>query len=167
MKRSAIARIASACRLGEMPQAADAVELAVALECWLSGSVLTLDEAFEVKRHRGERTNRTRTVFQLRDDLLLTCAQRHFGNLSRQRQAEEIERASERYTSGLWRIDRSKAAMPAAYVGTPREIFWQLLKAGSTVPRTRRLVSILNGTSTATKYPDYIAGSKPYMRRVG
>ncbi|MCK1507184.1 hypothetical protein [Bradyrhizobium sp. 18] len=155
MDRAALSRIAEACRLGVDLDVDDRVELAIALEAWLSGASGDLDQAFGVARRRGQRANRTIAAAQLRDDLLRACAEQHYSGLSRRQQAVAIAQAGTRYTASAWRIDRLNSAMPVSYAGTPTEAFWRILSAGASVPRQRRLVAIL--AERAASSGDFIA----------
>lgn len=155
MDRTALSRIAEACRLGADLEVGDRVDLAIALEAWLSGASGDLDDAFGVARRRGQRANRTIAAARLRDDLLRACAVQHYGGLSRRQQAAAIAQAGTRYAASAWRIDRLNSAMPASYAGTPTEAFWRILSAGASVPRQRRMIAIL--TECAASSGDLIA----------
>jgi hypothetical protein len=144
--RAALSRIAAACRLGIPIETNDRIALAVAVESWLSGSAPSLDTAFNVRRGRGQRSNRTTAAKHSRDDLLRECAQRFTGN--RRKKAEQIATAGARYTAGPWRHDRAKPTLPPAYAGTPKAVFWEILKSGEKIPAWRRLMCILASGET-------------------
>ncbi|MCK1657127.1 hypothetical protein [Bradyrhizobium sp. 151] len=155
MDRAALSRIAEACRHGVDLEVEDRVDLAIALEAWLSGAAGDLDQAFGVSRRRGQRGNRTIAAARSRDDLLRACAEQYYTGLSRRQQAAAIAQAGTRYAASAWRIDQLNPAMPARYAGTPTEAFWQVLSAGSIVPGQRRLIAILG--ECAASSGDFIA----------
>jgi len=95
--RALLERIADYSRRGEPLEATYRMALAVGIQSWLSGSCDSLDEAFQVKRSPGQRSN----AFFSRDQLIRHCAANYYAtsvNVS-----ADLVRDWGRYTSSAWR----------------------------------------------------------------
>lgn len=84
-----------------------------------------------------------------RDAALRTLAERFYGDLPVSRQAIAIRSALVRYGDSAWRLDGREAEPPGRYVGSEREILFDVMRACPEVPSARQIRRILTPCALA------------------
>jgi hypothetical protein len=158
--------------VGRLPELGeDGRWLAGALETFLDPHAvgLSLEQAAGISIGAGGEHWRSAMRRALRDQALRELAHRFFAGLSTARQAAAAHRALRRYESTRWRrVDRYRAEMPQAYIGTADECLFMALRHGrGRVPlgdsRLREILSrCSHGRKSADAIADFIGGDMPY-----
>lgn len=110
-----------------------------------SGSLDTVSAARLADKLRvkpGQRSWATRVALAVRDDLIREYAHRHYRGLSRNRQAENIERDLHRYETSAWHSARAEVECP--HRDDRRRLLWRILKLRSVPPKKRTITDILS-----------------------
>jgi hypothetical protein len=85
-----------------------------------------------------------------RNSLLQQLGQYFYAGESISAQARQIYVATMRYACSAWRFDRDRDVLPAAYMGTAKELLWRAFKSGAPMPiGERQLRTILAASRRA------------------
>lgn len=131
---------------GRQETEADRAELAARLRLYFEAAEegATLDDCFGLRVCRGGSPWWRREIIGRRDAAVRLLAQRHHSGLPVARQATEIRAGLLRYAATAWRFDRSRSEPPVNYLGTAREIQFDILRAHETILGERQLQRILS-----------------------
>ncbi len=107
---------------------------------------VSLEQAFGLTVGPGGNPWWREAARKARDDAIRRLADRHFGNLDLNGQADAILTAIRRYRGGCWHHDRSGDRMPESYAGTRSELLYETLRrGGGIVPESKKhLLRILS-----------------------
>ncbi|WP_232628888.1 hypothetical protein [Methylobacterium sp. Leaf118] len=124
----------------------DRVEIAARLQLYLETAEkgLTLDDCFGLSVCPGGSPWWRREATGRRDAALRLLARRHHGGRPVARQAAEIRAGLLRYAATAWRFDRTKSEPPSNYLGTEREIQFDILRVHEIILSERQLQRILS-----------------------
>ena len=78
-----------------------------------------------------------------RDVIILELRRRFYGEHTDRAAAEAIAADAGRFLSTSWPRDRQADAMPARYIGTPRELLWRAMRLEIEFPAARHIRRIL------------------------
>jgi hypothetical protein len=106
----------------------------------------TLDQALGLTVGPGGMPWWREQALRQRDDAIRKLADRYFGALDLNGQADEILTAIRRYRGSRWSHDRSKDHMPESYAGTRSELLYEALRRGAgNIPESKKhLLRILS-----------------------
>ncbi|WP_136626026.1 hypothetical protein [Bradyrhizobium macuxiense] len=102
--------------------------------------VAALREALRTRP--GQRSLETRAGHERRHSLIREFAGRFCPGLSRNAQAERIEREMSRYESSSWQTARSQAVCP--HRDARRQLLWAIFKAYPRALKARQITTILS-----------------------
>lgn len=131
--------------------AADRAALAERVRAYLDSAAegVSLDAAFGLSRPVGGLPWWRVQALASRDAALRTLAERFYGDLPVSRQAVAIRSALVRYGDSAWRLDGREAEPPRRYVGSEREILFDVMRACPEVPSARQIRRILTPCALA------------------
>jgi hypothetical protein len=146
-------RVASAAAAGKPLEPADGAWFARCLGNYLADASkgLSMEEAFDMARARGQVAWWTQEQLDRRDELVRRMAAEFFPNLSRPQQAREIAKAGKLYASAGWRRDKGRAGVPPDQRGTLRELLFLACATEHFPLGERQLQEILPNLKNATK----------------
>lgn len=117
-----------------------------ALRDFLDHRCTSVDEALGLRFAKGGVPWWLEEGMRVRDAALRTLADRFLSHESVSGRSARIHALSVRFAAANWPLDRTAAAMPDRYLGTPKEYLWHAFKSGAPMPLgERRLRSILAG----------------------
>ena len=138
--------IATMCQKGIPLPPTLAAWLGLSLTAFLEHRCSSVDQALGLRFAPGGVPWWLEEGMRCRDAALREIARRYVPNEVISAQAAHIARLSRRFEVSCWRVDKLQSAMPAHYVGTPKELLWVAFKSGARMPLgDRRLRSILVG----------------------
>ncbi|KQT59979.1 hypothetical protein ASG52_19835 [Methylobacterium sp. Leaf456] len=125
---------------------ADREALADRLRSYLDGASagLSLDAAFGLVPGAGCIAWWRVEALAKRDAALRALAARHYDSLTVRAQASAIRATLSAYASGCWRFDRASLSAPITYIGTEREMLFDVMKARAAVPSARQIRRVLS-----------------------
>jgi len=106
--------------------------LAPRLKHYLTGASVgvSLEQVLDLAVSPGRAPWRREEAQRARDDAIRELADRHFGNLDLNGQANALLETIRRYRGSRWRFDRLKDHMPESYAGTRSELLYETLRRG-------------------------------------
>ncbi|MFG7490510.1 hypothetical protein [Methylorubrum rhodesianum] len=131
---------------GQQETEADRVELAARLRLYFESAEegITLDDCFGLRVCRGGSPWWRLETIGRRDAAVRLLARRHHNGRPVARQAAEIRAGLLRYAATAWRFDRLKAEVPFSYLGTERQIQFDILRTHEIILSERQLQRILS-----------------------
>lgn len=134
---------------GRQETEADRAELADRVRLYLQGAEhgVSLDEAFALTCAPGQSPWWRSEALGRRDAAIRTLARRYFAGRSVALQAAQVHAALDIYASGLWRFDRRNSDPPKHYLGTPKLILFDILRASDKILSVRQIQRILSAVN--------------------
>lgn len=106
---------------------------------------LTLDRALDLQPMPGQESWWTLERRARRDDAIRRLRRALCPTASTATAAAIIAETARRYAAAGWRLDRDKDVMPPAYVGSPKALLWEAMRAHPRFPfSARQLTAILD-----------------------
>lgn len=124
---------------------ADRIVLAGRVRAYLAAapSGESLDDAFGLTPSPGQLPWWRAEALARRDAALRALAARFYAGEPVNGQASAIHAALIRYAASAWQRDRERSSPPASYVGSPREMMFDAMRASGIVPGVRHLRRVL------------------------
>ena len=125
--------------------AADRAALADRVRAYLTAAPagLSLDSAFGLTPTPGQLTWWRAEALATRDAVLRALADRFHADLPTSQQAIAIHASLRAYAASAWRFDRTRERPPVGYIGTPREMQFDALRASDVVLSAERIRRVL------------------------